>query len=239
MTETPQVRAPDARGVRILHCDDDLVVVSKPSGMLMHRDEHFRDAEVVVQTVRDLLGGRFVFPVQRLDRSTSGIVALALSSTAAARLQRSLTDASSAKVYVALVRGHIAPEVDCDRPLSNAAGVALPSRTTFRRLAVLERCSLVSATLHSGRHHQIRRHLNHLGHHVLGDTTHGKGRDNRFWRAHRGLARLFLHAARLEFTHPTDGRPMTIRDPLPEALHDVLRATPGYDAAMSAAADAV
>lgn len=221
--ELPKLRLP------VLHLDDDLIIVSKPSGMLMHRDEHAREATVVVQTVRDQLGGRYVYPVARLDRSTSGIVAMALSSRAAALLQRSLASADTEKIYLALVRGVPMTDMVCTQPLANRAGDGQPACTHFTVLKRFGKCALLSARLMTGRYHQIRRHLNHLRLHVAGDSVRGKARFNRFFRTHHGLHRLFLHATRLTFQHPIRGDRLTMRDPLPAELLAVLRGIPGFE----------
>lgn len=211
--------------LRVLWHDTSIVAVAKPSGMLVHRDEHHPDAPVLLQTLRDQLG-QWLYPVQRLDRATSGIVLFGLTSEAAARLQQELQAATAAKLYLALVRGGVPEEWIHERALTDSHGTPRLARTSFRRLAQFDRCALVEARLHTGRWHQIRRHLAHETHHVLGDTTHGKGRDNRFFRAERGLTRLFLHAHRVACTHPTTGELLTLHDPLPAELLAVLARIP-------------
>jgi tRNA pseudouridine65 synthase len=212
-------------GLRVLHLDDALVAVSKPCGMLVHRAEHDPSAPVLLQSLRDQIG-RWLFPVQRLDRATSGIVTFALSRPAAAALQQSLQADDARKCYLALVRGSVPEAWRDERPLTDDGGVARAAVTNFRRLRQFDRCALVEAELETGRWHQIRRHLAHAAHHVLGDTTHGKGRDNRFFRAQRGLHRLFLHAHRLEIRHPATGARLQLADPLPPELAAVLQRLP-------------
>ncbi len=209
-----------AAPLRILAQDDELVAVAKPAGLLVHRDDHHPEAPALLQQVRDQLG-RYLYPVHRLDRSTSGIVVFAFDPTVAARLQRALTT-SGTKRYLALVRGHPPAVWTSDRPLAPATGPARSATTHFRRLACYADASLVEATLATGRWHQIRLHLAHAGHAVLGDTAHAKARANRRARAALGLERLFLHAHALDLAHPETGAPLVLRDPLPAELVRVL-----------------
>lgn len=199
--------------IPILHLDASVVVVDKPAGLLVHRTRAGAVEEALLQRVRDQLGRR-VFPVHRLDRMSSGLLAYGLDSRAARRLQAGLQAADARKEYLVLARGACAQEFESRAPLRDDEGVEREACTTFRRLEFLPalRASLLVARLHTGRAHQIRRHLALLGHHVLGDPRYGKARLNR--RAARlGLARIFLHAWRLELAHPEGGR-LTATAPL-------------------------
>jgi tRNA pseudouridine65 synthase len=206
--------------------DEHLVAVSKPSGLLVHRDRNHPAAQAALQLVRDQTG-RFVYPVHRLDRATSGLLLFAFSSTMAAALQRSLAAPTARKEYLALIRypgsgAELGPRWSCDRPLTDENDVPRPARSDFEIVEAFSRCALVRVLLASGRYHQIRRHLNHCGRHVIGDTTHGKGRINRFFRAHHGLHRLFLHLHRLQLAHPLGAEPLDLIEPLPGELEAVL-----------------
>lgn len=219
--------------LRVLWHDAQIVAVAKPSGMLVHRDAHHDSAPALLQTLRDQIG-QWLYPVHRLDRATSGIVLFGLSREAAAALQASLQAADARKLYLALVRGFVPEQWTDERALTDSGGVLRDARTTFRRCAQFDRCALVEAELHTGRWHQIRRHLAHQAHHVLGDTTHGKGKDNRFFRAERGLTRLFLHAHQVELMHPQTQQPMQLREPLPAELRAVLARIPECSAELLA-----
>jgi tRNA pseudouridine65 synthase len=216
--------APEALPVLYLH--DDFVAVSKPGGLLVHRDEHHPDAPAALQIVRDQLG-RFLYPFHRLDRATSGILLFAFSSRTAAALQQRLAAPDAHKDYLALMRyPGSAPELPaawtCDRPLTDDKDVARDSRTDFEVVEDFGRTALVRCRIFTGRYHQIRRHANHSGRHIIGDTTHGKGRINAWFRERFGLPRLFLHLCRVDMAHPSgDGR-LTIEDALPPELSDVL-----------------
>lgn len=213
----------------ILHADADLVVVSKPAGMMVHRRRDVPSGErYVLQTLSRQIG-RHVFPVHRLDRNTSGVLAFALSPQMAAGMQRSMGAPEARKEYLVLVRGETPDHFESQRPLRGRDGRELPACTRFRTLARLARSSLLVARIESGRHHQIRRHLNHLAHQVLGDTTYGKGRINRFLREHHGLPRMFLHAWRLAVSHPRGGGPLEVVAPLADDLRAFLLGLDGAD----------
>jgi tRNA pseudouridine65 synthase len=215
-----------ATPLRVLWLDEELVVVSKPAHMAVHRGGNIgKDEPVLLQTLRDQIG-KHLYPVHRLDRPTSGIVAYGLTSAMAARLQENLHAPEARKEYLVLVRGTPPDEFVSERPLSDENDQPQPARTEFQRLAVLPRSSLLRARLCTGRMHQIRRHLAHLAHHVLGDTNYGKGRINAWFRATYGLPRLFLHAWRLCIRHPASDAPLELIDPLPEDLRLVLERMP-------------
>ena len=180
----------------ILHSDDRFVVVDKPPGILVHRSRVAADRITLLQLLRDQLG-RFVYPAHRLDRPASGAIAFALSGEDARVLQDALQADDAIKEYLVLCRGETEEQFVSDRPLTSDRGVAQDARTSFQRLEIMRGFTLLRARLHTGRRHQIRRHLAHLGHQVVGDTKYGKGGINRWLRADFGLERLFLHASRL------------------------------------------
>jgi tRNA pseudouridine65 synthase len=190
-------------------------VVHKPSGLPVHRSALVRSGPTLVGVAGRVLGTR-VDPVHRLDQPTSGPVLFSLDRSATPMLQDALT--AGHKRYLALVRGAI-PTRDAyieARSLS-VDGVDKESETTLTPLASCgdPRCSLVLAEPHTGRFHQIRRHLRGLSHPVLGDSTHGDTRVNKTWRA-LGLHRLALHCFELSFV--VDGEAVTVQAPLPADL---------------------
>jgi tRNA pseudouridine65 synthase len=218
--------------LRALYLDNDFIAISKPAGMFVHRtamDWSVRD--VVVQTLRDQLR-QSVFLIHRLDRPTSGIVLLGLSSEAAAAASRLFRERQVNKTYLALVRGHAPDAGRIDRPLISPEVVQrepLEAVTDFRTEQRFEipfqsdrfpttRCSLVRATPQTGRFHQIRRHLNGINHPVIGDTSHGDSRQNRFFRETVDTTRLMLHAAELSFCHPVTDESVVISCPLPQDM---------------------
>src|SRR5690349_16969276 len=183
--------------MNVLYRDDWVLVVNKPSGLLTHRG-WANDRVTALQLARGLAGGRHVYPVHRLDRATSGVLLFALDPQGAAVLAAELERGGFEKHYVALVRG-ITPEAfEVDHPLAAEPGAERkPARTSVTRLGTFERYSLVEAVPHTGRTHQIRRHLKHATHPIIGDTRYGHGEHNRAFRARFGLQRLALHAVSL------------------------------------------
>src|SRR5262245_21710336 len=206
----------------ILYLDERVVVVDKPPGLLVHRTRSGSGEDALLQRLRDQLGRR-VHPVHRLDRMASGLLAYGLDSRAAQRLQAGLQADDAHKEYLVLARGLPPAEFECCKPLRDDMDVERAARTVFTRLATFPaaRASLVRARLHTGRYHQIRRHLAWLGHHVLGDPRYGKARANRVLAHNHGLERLFLHAWCLDVRHP-DGERLAVRSPLAPDLRAVL-----------------
>ncbi len=216
----------------LLHHDEHLVAIDKPPGLLVHRTQlAAHEGEAALQLLRDQLG-QPVWPVHRLDRGTSGVLLFALSAAVASLLGAMFEQGRMDKRYLALVRGW--PREDAgliDHPLARdpelpSAGQALlAAQTRWQVLARTEwplstdtrfattRVALLAAEPLQGRRHQIRRHLKHIAHPILGDATHGKGPLNRAVAAHLGLNRLWLHAERLALTHPVSGAALTLLSP--------------------------
>lgn len=216
----------------VLYQDEHFVAVCKPAGMFVHRtDMDRRVRDVVVQTLRDQLR-QPVFLIHRLDRPTSGVVLLGLSSEAASAASELFRDRQVSKQYLAVVRGHTADDGRIDRPLTSPEVVQsepLEALTEFRTENRFEiplrsdrfpttRCSLVRVTPRTGRFHQIRRHFNGINHPVIGDTSHGDSRQNRFFREQFENTRLMLHAADLSFRHPFSNLRVEIHCPLPKDM---------------------
>lgn len=221
-----QVQSPVNEPIDILYQDDHALVADKPPGLLVHRSRESSDRVFLLQMLRDQVG-RYLYPVQRLDRAASGAIAFALSSAAARDLQAALTSSSARKEYLVLVRGAAADSGEIDRPLTGANGEKKDALTRFEKIGEVYRSSLLRVRIFTGRRHQIRRHLAHLGHQVIGDTTYGKGKINRFLRQEHGLPRMFLHCQRLEFDHPAGAGRVEIRARLAEDLRAFLLGLPG------------
>lgn len=216
----------------VLHLDDHLVAIDKPAGLLVHRTQlAAHEGEAALQRLRDQLG-RPVWPVHRLDRGTSGVLLFALSPEVASRLGAMFEQGRMHKRYLALVRGWPGEDAGLvDHPLArdpekpSAGQPLLQAQTRWRVLRRLEwpfatdprfattRVALLEAEPLQGRRHQIRRHLKHIAHPILGDATHGKGPLNRAVAAHLGTQRLWLHAERLELTHPVSGAALRLQAP--------------------------
>ncbi len=206
----------------ILYHDEHYVAIDKPPGLLVHRSPISRDRVFALQLLRDQLGRR-VYPLHRLDRATSGVMLFALSPEAAAGVGRQFDGGSVDKEYLAVVRGWVDDAGLIDHPLADedGNGIAQPARTRFRCLARVDlphavdrypsaRYSLVAVTPLTGRRQQIRRHFKHVSHHLVGDTTHGNGRHNRFFREVLQIPRMLLLARSLAFEHPYRGERVRI-----------------------------
>ena len=214
--------------IEILHQDDALVAVNKPAGLAVHRSKMVNDAEhYLVDVLREQLGGS-VYLAHRLDRATSGVLLVARSSEVAAALGEQFMGRDVRKQYLTVVRGWPEPTegaIDYPLPGSRETGPRREARTRYRRLATTEvpielgrypqqRYALLLAEPESGRFRQIRKHLAHLHHPVIGDCQHGRGDHNRLYKQHFGCHRMLLHAWRLDFTHPVSGVAMTLHAPL-------------------------
>ncbi len=205
--------------IELLFVDEHVVVADKPSGLLVHRgwDD---DDDVAMFRVRDAIGG-YVYPVHRLDRGTSGALLFARSSEVAATLARTFEAGLVAKRYLALVRGGPPAEGVIDYAIQKREdGPRVPAVTRFRLVgrSPVDRCSLIEAFPETGRLHQIRLHMRHIDHPLIGDVNHGSGVVNRHFRSEYGLRRLALHAHRLAFPHPITGAPVDVVAPVPDDL---------------------
>lgn len=228
----------------IIYQDDDVVAVNKPFGMLVHRswlDKH--ETTFVMTLLRDRLG-QYVYPVHRLDRPTSGVLLFAKSSDVARTLSLQFENHTVAKSYLAVVRGYLTGNGRIDYDLkprldkiadkfADPDQAPKPAITEYQNLASVEmpfvstpryatsRYSLMRLIPITGRKHQLRRHMTHLFHPIVGDTTYGDTAQNTAIKAHTGVSRLMLHAHRLDFDHPK-GERMSLVAPLDDEFNKVL-----------------
>ena len=202
----------------MLYSDDALAVVDKPAGLMVHDSALARgETDFAADRLREQFG-RPIFLVHRLDRATSGCLLLAFDRETASALGKTLMSREVEKDYWAVCRGWPAErEFLVDHPLDGGPGKPQkkPAQTAFEVLATCElampsagfdtsRYALLRASPLTGRFRQIRRHLKHLSHHLVGDSSHGDGRHNRNFRM-LGIHRMLLHARRLGFVHPHSG----------------------------------
>ena len=242
----PSSVEPEAMPLEILHEDADLVVINKPPGMVVHPGAGHASGTLVnalLHHVDDLSGiGGELRPgiVHRLDRGTSGVMVVAKNDAAHQELSRQFHDREVEKEYIALVWGVVQAGRRIDaaigRDPANRQKMSARSRrareavTRITRAHHLPGLTLCQVAIHTGRTHQIRVHLSAIGHPVVGDALYG-GVHRRVAgdiRAVTHLQRPFLHAARLAFTHPRDGRRMEFITDLPPDLQVVLDAIPGW-----------
>lgn len=231
---------PEALDLNIVYQDADLVVVDKPAGMVVHPAAGHAQGTLVnalLHQIRDLSGiGGELRPgiVHRLDKGTSGLMVVAKHDRTHVELARQFHDREVEKEYVALVWGVVQAGRRIDLPIgrdpierkkmSATARRARSATTRITKSLHLPGVSLVHVAIATGRTHQIRVHLSEIGHPIVGDAVYGGLRRRVLGdlRPVLGLERPFLHAGRLVFHHPADGRKMEFESPLPADLQSVL-----------------
>ncbi len=209
--------------IEVIYEDDYLIAVSKPAGMIVHRGWGL-DSETVSDIVRDQITHAQVHAIHRLDRGTSGVLLFAKNAETARFIQEEIEAQRFQKKYIALVRGPMREDQLVDHPVpkeKSKKSKRVPAVTKFSVLAHKDRWSLVLAEPVTGRLHQIRRHLKHISHPIIGDVRYGKGEINRFFKDEYGLERMALHAIQLDVKHP-NGALLTLRASLPEDLLEPL-----------------
>ncbi|WOD07323.1 pseudouridine synthase [Marinomonas sp. GJ51-6] len=243
--------------LEILYQDDYLVAVNKPAGLLVHRTHLAKEEEdAVVQRLRDQTG-KWVFPVHRLDRGTSGVLVMAFSPEMARNLSAQFSESQTNKTYHCLVRGFCDPAGTIDYPLAKLneqkgrsrfkiEGTEKEAETKFVCLTRYQapipvsryqsmRLSWLEVTPKQGRKHQIRRHFKHLLNPLVGDSCYGCRHINKAlkaeWPEH---FRLMLHASHLEFTHPVTEQKLTLSAPLSDQIIDMLNLLAPHEVPLSA-----
>ena len=205
--------------LEVLYRDEDLIAINKPSGIPMHKG-WANTTETIASMVRAMIGKeKKVHLLHRLDSATSGVVLIATNRELARTLNREFAERRVQKRYLALTRGEAPEEGWIDHPVpKEPKGARVEAQTFFRRLAIGEatprHVSLLVALPRTGRLHQIRRHLKHINHPLIGDSRYGKGPLNRAFKENYGLGRLGLHAHSIGFHHL--GRWMTVEAAMPE-----------------------
>ncbi|WP_100642208.1 pseudouridine synthase [Alteromonas facilis] len=208
----------------IIYRDEHLIAVDKPAGLLVHRSMIAkRETEFAMQMVRDQIG-QYVFPVHRLDRPTSGVLLFALDSATAALLTEQFSQREVGKSYQAIVRGHMPRAWDIDYPLKEIldrktdrkARQDKPPQPAFTECHCIQRYTIplpvgryegarfsyIDLFPKTGRKHQLRRHMAHIRHPIVGDTTHGDGKQNQFLRHHFNFQQLALTCTEMTLQHP-------------------------------------
>ncbi|WP_229254782.1 pseudouridine synthase [Dyadobacter linearis] len=215
----------------ILYQDEYLVAVNKPHGLLVHRTSLAVDTDqFAVQILRDQLGQR-VYPVHRLDRKTAGVLLFALNEEVNSLMQQQFQNGQVEKTYHAIVRGFTPDSGEIDYPLKRDDGVIQEAFTAFRTLQRTEvpfqttnhptsRYSLVELTPTTGRMHQLRKHMAHIMHPIIGDRPHGCNKQNRFFKERFGMETMLLHAHFVAFAHPVTGIPVQIYADLSPAMRN-------------------
>lgn len=228
----------------VVYLDAWLVAIDKPTGLLVHRspiDRH--ETDTCVDRLQQQLGLRLL-PAHRLDRATSGLLLFARDSATARNLSTQFENRQTHKTYLGLVRGHLPECGSIDHPLKRIEDTYDSRRgdgpqsaiTHYRRLATCtlatpidhypeSRYTLLELTPETGRQHQLRRHLKHVAHPLIGDVRYGKGNHNRAMADRLGIRRLWLHSLGLTLHHPESGESITLTAPPGNDWHG-LRALP-------------
>ena len=218
--------------LKILYQDAYLVAVDKPAGLFVHRS--FMDKDEIyfaLQLVRDQIG-QYVYPLHRLDRPTSGVLLFALTQDVARLMGQAFSERNIQKTYFALTRGHLLSNGVIDYALKEKLDdlgdknvsrdkEAQSALTKYQSMATTSlpltlgkyssiRYSLIKCQPHTGRRHQIRRHLAHLRHPIIGDINYGDNKQNPFFGEYFGFKRLMLIAKKVEFIHPITAQKVTI-----------------------------
>lgn len=234
---------PESNPLTEIYRDSWLLAVHKPAGLLVHRspiDRH--ETEFALQYARQLNGGEHVYPVHRLDRPTSGLLLFARDPATATAIGRLFMEGMVDKTYQAVVRGwtpeqgvidHPLREHPTDRRLKDQELPLREAQSTYNRLATVEipvqiegypcsRYSLVELHPKTGRKHQLRRHMQHISHPIIGDTNYGRTRHNHYFAERFGQSRLMLAATAVSFTHPVTCQPMRLESEPESSFQQVL-----------------
>lgn len=230
--------------IEVIYQDEYLVAINKPAGLLVHRSPiDNKELFFAVQETRKLLG-KIVFPLHRLDKPTSGVLLFALSSDVARIMSNKFLLHDIHKEYVACVRGFTPEQTVIDYPLKRIldkiadkhkqpvqeSQTALTQLTTLKQVELpfpsgryaSTRYSLVKLSPKTGRKHQLRRHLAHIRHPIIGDTSHGDNKQNRAAKEMLNVTRLLLHAQKLSFKHPVENKNISIIADYDDAFNRVL-----------------
>ena len=231
--------------LEILYQDAYIVAINKPSGLLVHKspiDKH--ETRFALQEIRDQIG-QYVYPVHRLDKPTSGVLLFGLNKEIAQEISEAFRNSEIKKEYIAVVRGYTDHRGVIDHPLKQMLDTKAEkergitkevqdARTDYVRLATVElpyavsrypvaRYSLVRLKPQTGRKHQLRRHMKHIHHHMIGDTKHGRGEHNKLYREKFDCHRLLLHAIQITFVHPINKKNIIIKAPLDDMFKKIFK----------------
>jgi tRNA pseudouridine65 synthase len=225
--------------LEILYQDDYFVAINKPHGLLVHRTRIAADAEEFALQILKQQLNRYVYPIHRLDRKTSGVLLFAFNKETTTNLQAQLQSKATQKQYLALVRGFFPDEVIADRPLTNDRGKTQEAYTRFECLRHIEipvpfrmfdtsRYSLIKAYPKTGRMHQIRKHCYQLRHPIIGDRPHGCNKQNKLFKEKWQLTSMLLHAQSIHLKRTDTNENITITAPLSAEFNRMLAIFDNY-----------
>ena len=225
----------------IVYEDDLLVAINKPHGLLIHRTPMAKDAKVfALQMLRDQIGLK-VYPTHRLDRKTSGVLLFAKNPETNSNIQKLFRERKVAKTYIAIVRGYSDPSGIIDYPLRSPSDKLQEASTTYTTVKHWEipypssgfptsRYSLVNLKPQTGRYHQLRKHMAHIFHPIIGDRPHGCNKQNRIWKHQFHMDKMCLHAATLEFNF-VEGNQIGITAEMSPEMKEAISMLDGMDIA--------
>lgn len=230
--------------LQIIYQDKFIIAVHKPAGLLVHKspiDKH--ETRFAMKIIRDQIG-QWVYPVHRLDKPTSGVLLFALHPDIASQLSQSFELRAIKKTYQAIVRGHCEDSGIIDHALKEIAVFKHMQKlveqkkpqeatTYYEMIQKFElpfsdgrfptsRYSLITLKPVTGRKHQIRRHLKHISHPIIGDVKYGKGSHNRLFQEKLSSSRLLLAATSLEFSHPITEETVELNCSLEDSFQQTL-----------------
>jgi len=229
--------------LEIVYQDECLVAINKPTGLLVHKsmiDRH--EIYFAMKMLRNQID-KWVYPIHRLDKPTSGVLLFALDSETAKIMSEQFKAHTIQKTYIAVVRGYTPESGEIEHALTekfdkiadkkaNKDKEAQEALTAYKRLETVEldigvgryektRYSLVELQPKTGRKHQLRRHMKHISHHMLGDTKYGRGEHNKMIRKEFDCNRLLLHAISLEAEHPYTNERLIMKASLDETFKSI------------------
>lgn len=226
---------PEQMQLQIYFEDEDLAVIEKPAGVVVHPGSGTNAGTIVhgllfhFQNLSDAAGTARPGIVHRLDKWTSGLMIVAKNNVAHAKLSKAFQDRQIQKTYFALVHGRprqstgviessIGRHPKVRTKMAAIQGRGRSAYTEYRTMEQFREFALLEVKIKTGRTHQIRVHLSSIGHPVVGDNVYGERSYKEFIRKFDEPNRYFLHAAELRFAHPATGAPLEFHSPLPEQL---------------------
>ena len=235
----------EAETLEIIYQDAYIVAINKPSNLLVHRSWIDKDeTRFAIQILRDQIG-RYVYPVHRLDKPTSGVLLFALTKETARALSEQMQEGRFKKEYLAVVRGYTDGKGEIDYALKEVLDKMTDAKartdkeaqdaiTSYEKLAQVElpypvgryettRYSFLRLSPQTGRKHQLRRHMKHILHPIVGDTKYGRHEHNVFFREQYNAHRLLLHASKLSIEHPVSKEKLVLEAGLDEVFSHVLK----------------
>ncbi len=220
--------------LEIIYQDAYLVAINKPHGLLVHRTKLAKDAnEFALQVLRNQIG-EHVYPCHRLDRKTSGVLLFAKDPESNKKMQKLFYEAQVQKTYLAIIRGFSDEDGIIDYPLKREDGTIQDAITHYKTIIKTEldvpylahptsRYSLVEVCPQTGRMHQIRKHMAHIYHPIIGDRPHGCNKQNKLFKEKWNMNTMMLHAHSLSFTHPITKNEIQIRAKISEEFSRTIR----------------